>query len=70
MRHSYAGLLLTQGASIVYVKEQLGHSSIQMTVDTYGALIPSANRDEVNRLDTIAPQPHPARARGRQNRAQ
>jgi hypothetical protein len=25
--------------SIVYVKEQMGHSSIQVTVDTYGYLI-------------------------------
>lgn len=66
IRHTFAGLLLTQGSPIVYVKEQLGHSSISMTVDTYGALIPSANRDEVNRLDTVAPQAHPAIVRGRQ----
>ena len=26
---------------IVYVKEQMGHSSIQVTVDTYGHLIPA-----------------------------
>jgi hypothetical protein len=34
-----------------YVKEQLGHSSIETTVDIYGHLIPSSNRDAVNRLD-------------------
>jgi len=27
---------LQNGASIVYVKEQMGHSSIQVTVDTNG----------------------------------
>jgi hypothetical protein len=51
LRHSYASLLLQQGESIVYVKEQLGHASIQITVDTYGHLIPGANRAAVDRLD-------------------
>jgi len=51
IRHTYASLLLTNGDSPVYVKEQMGHSSIQITVDTYGHLIPNSNRDAVNRLD-------------------
>jgi len=61
IRHTYASLLLTEGASPVYVKEQLGHSSIQMTVDIYGHLIPSSNRAFVNRLDLrpTAPQLRP-----------
>jgi integrase len=42
---------LQQGESVAYVKEQLGHGSIQITVDTYGHLIPGANRGAVNRLD-------------------
>ena len=52
LRHTYASLLLQQGESIVYVKEQLGHASIQITVDTYGHLIPGANRAAVDRLTT------------------
>jgi len=51
LRHTFASLLLTNGESLAYVKEQLGHSSIQMTVDIYGHLIPGSNRDAVNRLD-------------------
>src|SRR5215217_6356486 len=43
--------LLRQGESVVYAKEQLGHGSIRITVDTYGHLIPGANRGAVNRLD-------------------
>jgi len=31
--------------------DQLGHASIQLTVDTYGHLIPGANRQAVDRLD-------------------
>ena len=66
LRHTYASLLLQQGESVVYVKEQLGHSSIQLTVDTYGHLIPGANRAAVDRLDDAptqpsASQPHPER---------
>jgi integrase len=34
LRHTFASLLLQQGESIVYVKEQLGHASIAITVDT------------------------------------
>ena len=34
------------------VKEQMGHSSIQVTVDLYGHLIPGGNKQAVDRLDT------------------
>jgi Phage integrase family len=32
LRHTFGSLLLQNGTSIVYVKEQMGHSSIQVTV--------------------------------------
>jgi integrase len=53
LRHTFGSLLLQNGASIVYVKEQMGHSSIQVTVDTYGHLIPGANVCFVDRLDAV-----------------
>ncbi len=52
LRHTFASLLLQQGESPVYVKEQMGHSSIQVTVDLYGHLIPGGNKQAVDRLDT------------------
>ena len=52
-RHTFATLLLQQGESPVYVKEQMGHSSISVTVDIYKHWIPSANRDAVNRLPSL-----------------
>ena len=61
-RHTYASLLLQQGESVVYVKEQLGHASIQITVDTYGPLIPGANRAAVDRLDDAPTQPSASQA--------
>ena len=51
LRHTFASLLLQQGESPVYVKEQMGHSSIQVTVDIYGHLIPGGNKAAVDRLD-------------------
>ena len=57
LRHTYASLLIQGGESLAYVKEQMGHSSIQVTVDTYGHLIPSANIAWVDRLDSgVTPQ--------------
>jgi integrase len=49
-RHTFASLLIQQGETLVYVKEQLGHSSIQITVDVYGHLVPGGNRGAVDRL--------------------
>ena len=52
LRHTFASLLLQQGESLIYVKEQMGHSSIAVTVDRYGHLIPGGNKQAVDRLDT------------------
>jgi integrase len=57
LRHTFGSLLLQNGATIVYVKEQMGHSSIQVTVDTYGHLIPGANVSYVDRLDEVSEAP-------------
>ena len=65
LRHTFASLLIQQGASLAYVKEQMGHSSIQVTVDIYGHLIPGGNIGWVDALDTetslaqSATQPQP-----------
>ena len=51
LRHTFASLLMEQGESPVYVKEQCGHSSIKVTVDIYGHLVPGGNRQAVDKLD-------------------
>ena len=51
-RHTFGSLLIQNGASLVYVKEQMGHSSIQVTVEIYGHLIPGANVSFVDTLDS------------------
>jgi integrase len=51
LRHTYASLLIANGESLAYVKDQLGHHSIRVTVDTYGHLMPGGNKAAVDRLD-------------------
>ena len=68
LRHTYASDLIQSGESLAYVKEQLGHSSIQITVDLYGHLVPGANRSAVDRLarrqpDATSLQPERTRRR-------
>jgi hypothetical protein len=47
----FASLLIQPGESLAYVKEQIGHGSIQITVDVYGHLVRGGNRAAVDRLD-------------------
>ena len=44
---------MQNGESLTYVKQQLGHSSIKITVGVYGHLVPGANRQAVNRLPSL-----------------
>ncbi len=41
LRHTCAALLVAQGAHPKAIMERLGHSSIQVTLDRYGHLLPS-----------------------------
>jgi integrase len=65
IRHTYASLLLSNGESPVYVKEQLGHSRIEISVDIYGHLIPTSNQGAVNRL--VSQQSAPTKKTKRHN---
>jgi len=55
LRHGFATQLIQAGESLVYIKDQLGHHSIKVTVDIYGHLVPGANKSAVDRLDDEAP---------------
>ena len=45
LRHTYASILLMSHQSPAYVQNQLGHSSITITVDIYGHWIPGQGRE-------------------------
>jgi len=51
LRHTYAILMIAAGAPLTYVRDQLGHSSIQVTVDIYGRWLPRGDKTWVDRLD-------------------
>ena len=51
LRHTYASMLIRNEESLAYVRDQLGHAPIKITVDTYGHLVPGASKAAVDRLD-------------------
>jgi len=46
LRHAAASLFIEQGFTPKKVQALMGHSSIQMTFDTYGHLFPSQESDQ------------------------
>jgi integrase len=46
LRHAAASLFIEQGFSPKRVQALMGHSTIQMTFDTYGHLFPSQDSDQ------------------------
>jgi len=53
LRHTYASLLIAQGAHPKYIKVQLGHASIQPTLDRYGHLMLEMHEAEARKLDRL-----------------
>lgn len=51
LRHSAASLLLALGVPLKEVSETLGHSSVEITADLYGHLLPDAQRQSVQKLE-------------------
>jgi len=51
LRHSFASRLLAEGYDLNFIKGQLGHHSITLTVDVYGHRMDQDNRSAVNSLD-------------------
>jgi integrase len=52
-RHSHASLMLKQGIHPKIVQERLGHSSIQITLDTYSHVAPGLQEAAAKRFDEL-----------------
>jgi integrase len=52
-RHTYATLLFAKGEHPKVVQEQMGHSSIKITLDIYSAYIPTMGRSAADRMETL-----------------
>lgn len=53
LRHTYTSLLIAENKQPSYIQSQLGHSTINMTMDTYGHILPTVREQCVNALDSI-----------------
>lgn len=53
LRHTHASLMLAAGADIKLVSERLGHSSTRITYDLYSHLLPTAQKDAADRLESL-----------------
>ena len=51
LRHCCASLLLAQNVPARVVKEQLGHSQISLTMNTYSHVMPAALKQAADALD-------------------
>jgi len=53
LRHTAATLLLAAGVHVKVVAEMLGHSTVKMTLDTYGHAVPGLTEAAANRLGEL-----------------
>ena len=53
LRHTHASLLFSQNVHPKIVQERLGHSSIEMTLDTYSHMLPNMQESAAQKLDEI-----------------
>ena len=51
LRHSYASVLIEQGAHPKVISDQLGHASVQITIDRYSHLFDGAYSDVSDELE-------------------
>lgn len=49
--HTYTSLLIDRGEHPKYIQTQMEHSSINVTMDTYGHLMKKANREGTERFE-------------------
>ena len=53
MRHTHASILIFSGADILTISKRLGHSSTDITWNTYGHLMPNADRNCADKISDI-----------------
>lgn len=56
LRHTHAAILIAQGEHPKVIQNRLGHSSIKVTLDTYGHLFDGLDEAAAERLDAAFPR--------------
>lgn len=54
LRHAFPSQVIRNGETLAYAWEQIGPSSVQVTVDIYGHLVPAGNRAALNGLGRLS----------------
>jgi integrase len=62
LRHSYAAMLIAQGAHPRAIMERMGHSTITVTLDTYGHLLPKLDAALDDAIDAVYRSSRPVAA--------
>lgn len=53
LRHTAATLMLSRGVPLITVSKILGHASVGFTLQTYGHVLPSMEKDAVKKMDEL-----------------
>lgn len=53
LRHTFASIALTQGVPLIKVSRRLGHSSIAITADIYGHLVPELDDEAAGVIASV-----------------
>ena len=53
LRHTYCSMLISQNVNLKYIQKQMGHGSIQVTMDIYGHLMSESTQQGINALDAL-----------------
>jgi integrase len=53
LRHTHASLLIHEGVHPKKISERLGHSSIKLTMDTYGHSFEGSDRDSAEKMEKL-----------------
>lgn len=65
LRHTYGGFLISEGAHPKAIMERMGHSSITVTLDRYGHLLPTLEEHLTEALNRSGKAAHRVSARDR-----
>ena len=71
LRHTHAAMLIRRNVQPKIISERLGHSSIKITMDLYGYLMPGLQDSVAELLNSEDPsQEKPTQANGKQEDSQ
>jgi integrase len=67
LRHTSASLLINSGVHAKVISDRLGHTNINITMNTYGHVFRKADKDAANKFDDIF-NPSPVRPQTKKKR--